>query len=220
MPNVSSQWSAVLLSLIFVGCGGGQTAAPSAAPPEPAPATSASETPAGPPAKSPAPPASAAAPAAPPPSGEKPSRSPVDTVTGAKVAYVINYPNSAPTEADQKKCGGVAEDAKAACLKKERSNFFADVVRFKKDAQDKVWFYTYHRTGKTLTVLHKTPVELVNDGDAALKVQILGDDKAVRVLFPKSKSFAIRVPNDYSIEIEEPRLGHLLYDAKLDVVGN
>lgn len=158
-----------------------------------------------------------------PSSGEKPSRPPVDTITGAKVSYVINYASSAPNEAADKKCGAAAAgDAavKAACMKKERADFYADVIRFVKDAQDKYWFSTYRRTGAKLILLHKTPVTLTNDGDTGVKLQILGDDKAVRVLFPTAKSFSFRVPNDYSLEIDEPRLGKLSYDAKLDVVGN
>ena len=147
----------------------------------------------------------------------------MDTITAPKVAYQINYSSSAPSEAAEKKCDAAAggeATVKAACLKKERSEFFADVVRFKRDAQDKIWFITYRRTGGTLILLHKTPVTVTNDGDAAVKVQILGDDKAVRVLFPKAKSFKLRVPNDYSIEIDEPRLGKLVYDAKLDLITN
>jgi len=207
--------------VLAAGCGGSPRAAdgapaPSTDAPKPTPPASAAEAPA--PAEAPKP-----APAEPPSSGEKPSRPPVDTITGAKVSYVINYSSSAPNEAAEKKCeAAAAGDAavKAACMKKERSDFYADVVRFVKDAQDKHWFSTYRRTGSKLVLLHKTPVTLENDGDTGVKLQILGDDKAVRVLFPTSKSFSFRVPNDYSLEITEPRLGKLLYDAKLDVVGN
>jgi len=96
----------------------------------------------------------------------------------------------------------------------------ADVLRFKKDAQDKFWFITYRRRGSTLVVLHKTPVTLSNDGEAGVKVEILGDDKAPRLLFPRKRTFTFRVPNDYSIEVDEPRYGKLVYDAKLDLVAN
>ena len=209
-----------LVALLW-GCGGGQ------APAQTAPPASKPAEPAAPPKASAAAPSATAEskepPATPPSSGEKPSRPPLDTITAPKVAYQINYPSSAPSEAAEKKCSAAAGDdakVKAACLKKERSEFFADVIRFKKDAQEKVWFITYRRTGATLITLHKTPVTVTNDGDAAVKVQILGDDKAVRVLFPKAKSFSFRVPNDYSIEIDEPRLGKLIYDAKMDLVTN
>jgi hypothetical protein len=206
--------------LCVAGCAGGQPAprpaedvAASASAPEAPPKPSASAARSG---ESPPAPAE-------PPSSEKPSRPPVVTITAPKVAYQINFPSSAPGEAAEKKCGAAAGDdekAKALCMKKERSEFYADVVRFKRDDKDKVWFVTYRRMGSKLVVLHKTPVDVANDGDAAVKVQILGDDKAVRVLFPKKKSFRFRVPNDYSIEIDEPRLGKLVYDAKLDLVPN
>jgi hypothetical protein len=207
------------VSLGALGCAGAQ---PATQPPAAAAAPSSSSVPA--PEAKPSAVASAESPppaAEPPASGEKPSRPPVDTITAPKVAFQINYESSAPGEAAEKKCDAAAGDdskAKALCMKKERSEFYADVVRFKKDDADKVWFITYRRMGSQLILLHKTQVDLKNDGDAAVKVQIVGDDKAVRVLFPKSKSFGFRVPNDYSIEIDEPRLGKLVYDAKLDLV--
>jgi len=217
------------LVLSMVACGGGAPPAKSggdATPPAPssapAPAPTTTE-PAPAPAEEPA--ASSEPAPTPPPadSGEKPSRPPVDTVTAPKVAYLINYSSSAPSEAADKKCSAAAGGdpaVKAACMKKERSEFMADVIRFKKDAQEKVWFTTYRRRGSTLVVLHKTPVKVSNDGDAAMKVEILGDDKATRLLFPRAKTFKIGVPNDYSIEIDEPRYGKLVYDAKVDLVGN
>ena len=161
------------LAMVLIGCGAGPQPSQPAEPK--APASKPSAQPAAPEPSAAVPSAkadSAAPPAEPPASGDKPSRPPVDTITAPKVAYQINYSSSAPSEAAEKKCDAAAggeATVKAACLKKERSEFFADVVRFKRDAQDKIWFITYRRTGGTLILLHKTPVTVTNDGDAAVK---------------------------------------------------
>ncbi len=209
----------VVAALLLGACGG--STPPKAGTAEPTPPASAR------PEAKPAPAASSqpepAASTAPPeaPEASKPSRPPIDTITAPKVAYVIDYSSSAPAEAAEKRCSQFQDkpEARAACMKKERSEFVADVLQFKKDAKDKVTWSTYRRHGETLFLVHHTPVELTDATESSVTVVITGDDKGPRALFPQKKKFVVRVPNDYSIELDEPFLGKLVYDAKIDIVG-
>ncbi len=211
------------MSLLTLGCGAAapEPEAPAAAAPTPAkaePAAPASTEPAAAvPAAEPAP---VAAPTPEPVS--KPSRLPIDTIAAPKVAYVLNYGSSRVSEVAEAKCTAEAEGdgaAKAACLEKARAEVGADVVRFTRDKQEKLWWLTYQRKKGTLVALHKTPVELT-ETENTVTVKILGEDKDPRVLFAQKKSFVVSVPNDYSLEIDDPRLGRLVYDAKVDLLGD
>jgi len=158
----------------------------------------------------------------PTPEVSKPSRPPIETITAPKVAYVINYASSRPHEVAEKKCEQLPEDkpgVREACMKRERSEFVADVIQFKKDAKDKVSWATYRRRGETLFLVHRTAVDLTGPTDNTVTVVITGDDKGPRALFAQKKKFVVQVPNDYSIELDDPFLGKLVYDAKLDIVG-
>ena len=67
---------------------------------------------------------------------EKPSRPPVEILTGPDTAFQINYSGSAPAEAARKACagkGGADDDAIAKCMSEARVAFRPDVVRFRKD---------------------------------------------------------------------------------------
>ena len=162
------------------------------------------------------------APAEPPADhSEKPSRPPIDTITAPKMAFVINYGASAPNEKSEKKCDKAAGDnmqKRAQCMAKERQDFVADVLQFKADDKGQMWFITYRRKGSNLVVIGRTPIELTDEKDNSVVAKVAGKDKVARVLFAGRPKFEIKVPNDYSIEVDEPRYGKLVYDAKIDLL--
>lgn len=198
-------------------CGGSQPAADAPAAPTPEkPAPAADPAPA-----EPAPEAAPAAPTEPEPEPvSKPSRPPVDVIAAPDMAFVINYASSALEAAAEKKCGGAGDAAaQAACKQKERGEFMADVIQFKRDKDESVTWIVHRRKGSTLIRLHASPVKLTQKSENTVTVEITDDDKKPRVLFPNKRKFDVVVPNDYSIEIDEPRLGKLVYDAKIGIVG-
>lgn len=200
-------------TLALSACGGAPAGAPAEAPaPSSAPAEPAPE------AKEASAPAEPAAEPAPEPS--KPLRTPIDIITAPKLAFVINHPSSALQEAAEKKCASVAQDPakRAACMQKERGRFPADVLQFKKDTEGTLWWIIYRRKGTALTVVSRSSIELSDEKDDSVTVNIVGKDKMQRILFPTRGKFVVTVPNEYSIEIDEPRYGKLVYDAKIDIV--
>jgi hypothetical protein len=223
-----------LVSLLVVACASSPSPPPRAAaahdspPPAPAPATSDAAT-----AKSaePEPPAEAA-PAtesttekqpepAPPEEGPKPSRSPRAIITATEIAFIIDYNNSAPKEAAEEKCDTEAEDdlaKRAACMTKARDEFLADVIRFKNEA-GKWAMITYKRKSTNLIEVHTTTFDFGEEKGDTIELKPKGPEQGQRPLFKGSSRIVIKVPNDYSIEIDDPKFGHLRYDAKVGLVG-
>lgn len=192
-------------------------AAPAPAPvesAEPAPAPSAAE-------QDPAPPAAEPAPEPAPPE-PKLSSSPRAIITASEVAFVINYPGSDPSQTAQQSCAEQAKDdlAKlAACKSKARDEFLADVIHFKKSESGKWSWLVYKRKGSNLSEVYSAPIDFGEETDKTITVQIKGGE-GTRPLFKGSPKFVVTVPNDYSIELQDPRLGRLVYDAKVGLVGH
>jgi len=151
-------------------------------------------------------------------SASKPSRTPIETITAAKLAFVINHTGSALNEAAEKKCTSDDPKTQAACMQKQRAAFKADVLQFKKDDKGKLWWIVYQRKGSALTVLSKSTIEFSDEKENTVTVNFVGKDKTTRALFPVKGKFVVTVPNDYSIELDEPKYGKLIYDAKIDIV--
>jgi hypothetical protein len=153
--------------------------------------------------------------------GERPSRSPIETITAPRVAFVINYSGSEPHERSEKRCeakSGGDPKQRAACMQKQRSEFVADVVQFTRNKQGKLIWITYRRKGANLTELSKAEIELDNETENSVTVKVL-DTKKPRALFGARNKFLVKVPNDYSLEVDEPVHGKLVYDAKIDLLA-
>ncbi len=230
------------LATTITGCGGGAAAAPpagaapapsaiaSVAPPvAPPTASTAPATPVAPSAEAtkPAPPADdkAKATTATPTeasSGSQPSQSPADSLTAARVAFLIDYANSeakvkaqANCEKDPKKDDPAA---KAACMQKARSQFLADVLVFQKDKKGHITLTIYKRNDSELKEVYIAPVSFANETPNSLHIKFTGGGSGQRPLFKNSNSPTISMPNDYTIELEDSEYGKLRYDAKIGLV--
>jgi hypothetical protein len=210
----------------------------SAAPPPPPPAPAAPEPVPSPPAPASSPPAAEPTAEAPspepvapptetptePPTSDGPtlgSQKPIDVITARDAAYLVDYPSSAHKQTSEARCDKEAkEDAekRAACLTKARDQFQADVLRFKKDASGKVSLLVYKRNGSVLTEVSTGAVELTQEGADGVKMKFKGQ-KGTRPLWRGRPEAIIRVPNGYTVEFDDPDLGHLRYDAKVGLVS-
>jgi hypothetical protein len=174
-------------------------------------------------AEPPPPPAASAPPPAPsaPPADDGPARSqePLDILTARDAAFQIDYGNSeAKTKAAErceKESKGDAEK-QSACIAKARDAFMADVLRFKKESESRVLFVVYKRAGSVLREVSTGPVTLEVEGDT-VKLKFLST-KGARPLWTGAKEASIKVPNDYSLELDDPTHGRLRYDAKIGLV--
>ncbi|MBX3131428.1 MAG: hypothetical protein KF718_32225 [Polyangiaceae bacterium] len=215
--------SPLLLVIAFAAaCGSAPPPEPEAPAAPPTAATAPAPTPATDPT-APAPSETSETPPSAPEPGPKLGRPPSDVLTAPKIAFLINYSSSAPQEAADKKCSAAfAKDpaGKATCMQKERSEFMADALRFTKDAKGNVTWSIYRRMGSTMVILSKVRVQTADDGDSAVAVTVLEAGKTPSVLFPSARKFAVSIPNEYSIELDDPRYGKLVYDAKIGLFAD
>jgi len=220
---------ALALFVLAAGCGAPQpqpvAAPPAAPPPAPLPAPA--------PVVSAAPPASAAPapePTPPPaPAAETPptrSQKPIDMLTARDAAFLVDYANSDVKQRAKDACDRETKgdpDKLGACLEKARDAFQADVIRFKRDQDNKrdweksVKLLIYKRNGSALREVAVGTVQLAEEGTDGVKVTI-GKLKGSRPLFRGQTNVVIRAPNEYSIEINDPDYGRLAYDAKIGIV--
>jgi hypothetical protein len=145
----------------------------------------------------------------------------MDVLTAPEVAFMINYVSSAPKQAAEKSCDQEAAgdpQKRAECLSKVRDAFQADVLRFKKEGNRYVWT-TYKRSGSVLSEVHTVPVEFTNESANSVTMKLKGRDTGKRPIFKHAKEIVLSIPNDYSIVVEDPELGRLVYEAKVGLVG-
>ena len=205
--------------------------APAPAPPPvavSAPPVVAAPAPAQDPTSSEAPNEPAAAPAAPsdPPPSEPSSplgtQKPIDVITARDAAFLVDYNSSAHKQASEARCDKESKDdaeKRAACLTKARDQFLPDVLRFRRDSPTQVSLLVYKRNGSQLTEVSVGVVQLSEEGADGVKLKFKGQ-KGARPIWRGRNEAVIRVPNTYTVEFDEPDLGHLRYDAKVGLVSN
>jgi hypothetical protein len=76
------------------------------------------------------------------------------------------------------------------------------------------------RDGSAVKELSVTQVELKRVSSDTVRVEIKEAGLGQRPIMKDRNSFDVKVPNGYSIEIEDPRLGKLPYIAKVGFVAN
>jgi len=227
------------ISVLLLSACGGAASAPNA-PLEPAASASASAPAAAQksaPAPEPAPepkteapsepapaPAAEGAPAAETPAASEagPTRRPSEILVAPNLAFVVDYASSGPHEAAERSCDSEAGDdaaARAECMKKARATFRADVLEFKKDAQGKYWLTVYERKGSALPELYKVRVEFADETANGVTLR-LREEKGSRPFFAGVRQIAVSIPNDYALELNDPKLGKLPYGAKVGLVGD
>jgi hypothetical protein len=198
------------------------TSAPGAAPAADSPPAAEAPAPAAGPEPA-APPGDAPAETSSPPSDGPTlgSQNPIDVITARDAAYLVDYASSTHKPTSEARCDKEAkEDAekRAACVTKAREQFLPDVLRFKKDASGKVSLQVYKRNGSLLTEVSTGAVELTQEGADGVKIKFK-QQKGTRPLWRGRQEGIIRVPNSYTVELDDPDLGHLRYDAKVGLVS-
>ena len=194
-----------------------QTARPVVAPP---PAENTAQPDAGAVASEPA--APLAEPSPPPePAVAKRSQTPVNMLTARDAAFLVDYANSDAKQKAQTSCEAETKgdaEKQGACLAKARDKFLPDVLRFRRESETKVSMVIYKRNASSLRELWIGAVELSEPTPDSVKVKLKGSQKGTRPLFQGRSEVVISVPNEYSLELDDPLLGKLRYDAKIGLV--
>jgi hypothetical protein len=146
----------------------------------------------------------------------------VALITLPKVAFQIEYDDSAPRLKAEAACKAQTKDdaqAMASCLQKARDQFLPDVLRFKKGNQGRWLVVIYKRSGSDLRELYSGAVELTDEPSSTVRLKVTGREQGQKPLFKGRTSALIKVPNEYSLELEDPQLGKLIYGAKIGLVN-
>jgi hypothetical protein len=145
-----------------------------------------------------------------------------ELLTAPKVAFLIDYANSdvkakaqATCEKDPKKDDPAAM---SACLQKARNQFMPDVLVFQKAKRDNATLIIYKRNESELKEIYVASVEFANVTAHSVQLKIKGASRGQRALFKNTNSPILNLPNDYSIEIDDPEFGMLRYDAKVGFI--
>jgi hypothetical protein len=187
-------------------------AAPVPPPSEPAPAA---------PIASAAPAASALVPPEAPPEPE-PVTPIADRIVASSIAFMIRYDDSAPKQAAIAACAKAGDDpeARATCMEKERGRFVADVLRFHKD--DKGTSLTiYRRQGNALQEISRSAVDFGEQTPARATLKVKSD-KGTRPLFAGKREITVSASADSTsnIELDDPRFGKLIYEARVGLLND
>lgn len=155
-----------------------------------------------------------------PPSSEPAAIPLAQRLLAPAMSFMIDYNDSAPHQAADATCSAKAGSdpaAKSTCMEKERARFVADVLAFR-IAGKGVTLTIYRRQGNSLDEMSKSDVELGDESGGSLHVKVKSD-KGARPLFAGKKEIIVSVASESSIAIDDPKLGKLVYDARIGLVN-
>jgi hypothetical protein len=151
----------------------------------------------------------------------KPTRSAQDILTAPDVVFMVSFNDSDVKQAADSKCtASSGNDPKKMnqCMAKARKALDIDGYRLQqKDGN--WWLLTLRTQGKKVTTLHKYEIDFGDEKDGGVVVKPKGKDMGSasgRIPAP----FTIQVPNEYQIVINDPKLGKLVYEAKIGVASD
>ncbi|HEX6277332.1 MAG TPA: hypothetical protein VFZ53_30025 [Polyangiaceae bacterium] len=148
----------------------------------------------------------------------KASRPPAELITGPNLVYVFNFKESPVGIAAKEKCEEQAGDDRAAfgaCLEKARSKVPVELVRFIKEPDGDHWYVTYNRYKGNLLKWHRVQFQPGKESDDRLTINLIGKDMGIAPMAKVPSHIDIELPNDYSIVVNDPDIGPMMYDAKV-----
>jgi len=148
----------------------------------------------------------------------KASRPPAELITGPNLVYVFNFKESPVGIAAKEKCDAEAGDDRAAfgaCLEKARSKVPVELVRFIKEPDGDHWYVTYNRYKGNLLKWHRVQFQPGKESDDRLTINLIGKDMGIAPMAKVPAHLEIELPNDYSIVVNDPDIGPMMYDAKV-----
>jgi len=148
--------------------------------------------------------------------GPKATRSAQDILTAPDVVFKFSFNDSDVKQTADSKCSASSgNDPKKMnqCMGKAHKGFDVDGYQFKQ--KDNKWYWLTLRTkGKLLSVMHKFEIEFGPEKPGSVTFKPKGKDLGSATGHaPASVTFEI--PNDYQIVMNDPKLGKLVYVAKI-----
>jgi hypothetical protein len=149
------------------------------------------------------------------------TRTPKDMLTAPEVTFMFSFNQSEPKAKAEEKCRTQTKgDGKkmADCMRKASAKFGEDGLQFKQEKG--TWYYiTLRRKGSTLTTLHKIPFEFGEEKGTTVVLKTTGRDTGKSPMRNVPKEVKIDVPNEFSIALDDPEAGRLVYEAKIGITS-
>ena len=153
--------------------------------------------------------------------GPKPTRSAQDILTAPDVVFMLSFNDSDVKQTADSKCtasSGNGPKKMNACMAKARKAIDIDGYQFKELSGK--WFWLTLRTqGKTLHTLHKFEIEFGPETPGSVTIKPQGKDLGSKP-GKTPAAVTVQVPNDYQISLSDPKLGKLVYEAKIGLLSN
>jgi hypothetical protein len=153
--------------------------------------------------------------------GPKPTRSAQDILTAPDVVFMLSFNDSDVKQTADSKCtAGSGNDPKKmnACMAKARKAIDIDGYQFK-EINGKWFWLTLRTQGKTLHTLHKFEIEFGPETPGSVTIKPQGKDLGSKP-GKTPAAVTVQVPNDYQIALNDPKLGKLVYEAKIGLLSN
>ncbi|HVW24533.1 MAG TPA: hypothetical protein VHC69_04155 [Polyangiaceae bacterium] len=142
----------------------------------------------------------------------KPTKSLKDVLTTPGALFVFSFTASDVHQQADDKCTKVAKDdpkKKADCMSKESAKLEGDAFQFQEQGDNKGVWLTMQRKGDKLTTKHKEEIEFGKE-----------TDKTITITPKKGKEVVIEIPSEGQIVLTDPKLGKMVYELKLGLVGD
>ena len=155
-------------------------------------------------------------------SGPEVKRTAKDIITAPEVTFMFDFNESEAKDKAEKACSPQAgDDAKkmALCMKKASSKFPAEGMQFKQDKGEWVWI-TLQRKGSAITILHHVPIDFSDDKPNSVVIKATGKDTGKQAMHKLPSQVTIEVPNEFSIALDDPTNGRMVYEAKIGIMSN
>ncbi|HEY3253212.1 MAG TPA: hypothetical protein VGJ91_04655 [Polyangiaceae bacterium] len=151
----------------------------------------------------------------------KATRSAQDIITAPDVVFMLSFNDSDVKQAAETKCtASSGNDPKKmiGCMSKARKEIDIDGYQFK-EISGKWYWLTLRTQGKTLHMLHKFEIEFGPEAEGSVTIKPKGKDLGSKPGRTPG-TLTIQVPNDYQIALSDPKLGKLVYEAKIGLLSN
>jgi hypothetical protein len=148
------------------------------------------------------------------------TRSPHDIVTSADVIFMFSFNSSDISDKTEKRCDSEAgSDAKAhaECMRAVRDKIGIDGIQFKQDKKGAWWWITLRRKGSSLMALHRIEFDFGEEADFSINIHPKGKDQGLAPMARVPKEVVISVPNEYSIALDNPEWGRMVFEAKIGI---
>lgn len=151
-----------------------------------------------------------------------PTRSAKDVLLKPEVLYVFSFAASEPHQKAEEQCKKTSKDdpqKTADCMTAASKRFDQDAMAFETDEEGKYWWLTVQRKGTNLITLHRIAFDIEKESPTEVTLKPRGPDKGKKPLGAIPKELVVEVEGESKIAIKDPKLGRLVYEAKLGLMG-